>query len=124
MSSWGVDWDAWQPDPPEALTPEAQTAAALETYRKTGVTHVEVSAAGDDNVCPACRAAEDYGRFRSWPTSRAEPAGHVGRAPADAPSQRLGIGVVAGGGDALNTQDNIRCDDVEHNDLRHVHNLT
>ena len=38
--------------------------------------------------------------------SRAEPACHVGRAPPDPPSQRLGIDLVAGGGDALNTQDN------------------
>src|SRR5205823_9380325 len=52
-------------------------------------------------------------RARRWPDepyvipSRGEPAGHVGRAPADAPSQRLGIDVVAGRGDALNTQDNV-----------------
>jgi hypothetical protein len=32
--------------------------------------------------------------------------------------------VVAGVGDALNTQDNVRRDDAEHNDLSHVHNLT
>jgi hypothetical protein len=32
--------------------------------------------------------------------------------------------VVSGGGDALNTQDNVRRDDAEHNDLSHVHNLT
>ena len=56
--------------------------------------------------------------------SRAEPAGHVGRAPSDPPSQCLGIDVVAGGGDALNTQDNVRRYDTEHNDLSHVHNLT
>lgn len=63
LSSWDVDWDAWQPDPPEALTAEAQTAAALETYRETGVTYVEVSTAGDDNVCAACRAAEAHGPY-------------------------------------------------------------
>jgi len=32
--------------------------------------------------------------------------------------------VVAGGGDALNTQDNVRRDDAEHNDLGHAYNLT
>jgi len=32
--------------------------------------------------------------------------------------------MVAGAGDALNTQDNVRRDDAEHNDLSHVHNLT
>src|SRR2546430_1891608 len=56
--------------------------------------------------------------------SHAEPACNVGRAPSDAPSQRLGIDMVAGAGDALNTQDNVRRDDAEHNDLSHVHNLT
>ena len=55
---------------------------------------------------------------------QAEPAGHVGRTPADAPPQRLGIDVVAGGRDALNTQDDVRRGDAEHNDLSHVHNLT
>ena len=54
---------------------------------------------------------------------RAEPACHVGRAPPDPPSQRLGIDLVADGGDALNTQDNVRRDNAEHNDLSHVHNL-
>lgn len=58
-----MDWDAWQPDPPEAQTAEAQTAAALETYRRTGRTHVEVSTADDGNVCPACRAAEAHGPY-------------------------------------------------------------
>ena len=57
-------------------------------------------------------------------SSRAEPACHIGRAPSDAPSQRLGTDVVAGAGDALNTQDDVRRDDPEHNDLSHVHNLT
>jgi len=33
------------------------------------------------------------------------------------------IDMVAGAGDALNTQDNVRRDDAEHNDLSHVHNL-
>ena len=56
--------------------------------------------------------------------SHAEPACNVGRAPSDPPSQRLGIDMVAGTGDALNTQDNVRRDDAEHNDLSHVHNLT
>ena len=32
--------------------------------------------------------------------------------------------MVAGAGDALNTQDNVRRDDAEYNDLSHVHNLT
>jgi hypothetical protein len=32
--------------------------------------------------------------------------------------------MVAGAGDALNTQDNVRRDDAENNDLSHVHNLT
>jgi hypothetical protein len=32
--------------------------------------------------------------------------------------------MVAGGGDALQTQDNVRRDDAEHNDLSHMHNLT
>jgi hypothetical protein len=32
--------------------------------------------------------------------------------------------MVARAGDALNTQDNVRRDDAEHNDLSHVHNLT
>ena len=34
-------------------------------------------------------------------------------------TQRLGIDVVAGGGNALNTQDDVRRDDAEHNDLSH-----
>jgi hypothetical protein len=42
---------------------------------------------------PADRADETY-----MVPSRAEPACHVGRAPSDAPSQRLGIDVVAGAG--------------------------
>jgi hypothetical protein len=63
MNNWDVNWGAWYPDPPEAQTAEAQTAAALETYRKMGVTYVEVSTAGDDNVCEACRAAEAYGSY-------------------------------------------------------------
>ena len=32
--------------------------------------------------------------------------------------------MVACGGDAVDTQDNVRRHDAEHNDLRHVHNLT
>jgi hypothetical protein len=32
--------------------------------------------------------------------------------------------VVAGSGDALNTQDDVRRNDTEHHDLSHVHNLT
>src|SRR6266567_1609350 len=32
--------------------------------------------------------------------------------------------MVAGAGDALNTQDNVRRNDAEHDDLSHVHNLT
>ena len=52
---------------------------------------------------------------------RAEPACHVGRTSPDAPSQRLGIYMVAGGGDARNTQDDVRRNDAEHNDLSHAH---
>jgi hypothetical protein len=43
--------------------------------------------------------------------------------PAYAPTQRLCIDVVAGCGDALNTQDNVCRHDAEHDDLSHVHNL-
>src|SRR5580692_9937647 len=39
----------------------------------------------------------------------------------DTPSQRLRIHLVAGGGDARNTQDNVGGNDAEHNDLNHVH---
>jgi hypothetical protein len=52
--------------------------------------------------------------------SRAEPAGHVGRAPSDAPAQRVGIDVVARCWDVLNAQDDVCRDDAEHNDLSHV----
>jgi hypothetical protein len=76
MNNWDVTWGAWYPDPPEAQTAEAQTAAALETYRKMGVTYVEVSTAGDDNVCEACRAAEAYG---SYPIDRPPRAAAVRR---------------------------------------------
>ena len=51
---------------------------------------------------------------------RAEPAGDVGRASSDAPAQRLGIDVVARGGDALNTQNDVCRNDAEHNDFSHV----
>lgn len=61
MSSWDVNWDSWQPDPPEFLAAEAQNAATLASYQKMGVTHVEVSTAGDNNVCAVCRAAESHG---------------------------------------------------------------
>ena len=52
--------------------------------------------------------------------SRAEPARHVGRTSSDAPSQRLGIDVIARGGDALNTQDDVRRNDAEHDNLSHT----
>ncbi len=56
--------------------------------------------------------------------SRAEPACHVGRTSSDAPSQRLGIDLAAGGGDALNTQDDVRRNDAEHDNLSHVSSLS
>lgn len=62
-SPWDAYWDAWQPDPPEAQTPQAQTAAALKTYRQMDVTYVRVSTAGDGDVCPVCHAAETHGPF-------------------------------------------------------------
>jgi hypothetical protein len=57
-STWDAYWDAWKPDPPQA-----QTAGALESFRQMGVAYVQVSTAGDGNVCPACRAAEAHGPY-------------------------------------------------------------
>jgi hypothetical protein len=51
------------------------------------------------------------------------PQATLAELPPDTPSQRLSVDVVAGSGDVLNTQDDVRRDDAEHNNLSHIYNL-